>query len=583
MATRKEMHQEKIKQLMALIEMDIDSPVNEGNFAIWGAENYLQSVSDPPTADELEERSTDGSDDYGLDMYFVDDEERTVHLIQSKLRRRDQTIRRAELDSLFRLPKRLMDPGALSNNSNWALVEFAGEFRELIKRGYGVGVIYLTTQRATPQIEGALLQFNRDSLELIEGVDCAHFARIFGVDDLISAAQAYDNPTDTEISLLAWFEDSDPNGANRHLSGMVSADELLRIFNQHGYGVFRLNPRGPLGVVKVNKEIQITLKSDEDRPRFFFLNNGLTAVCTSFKERNDQAGTFDVHELQIVNGCQTTWTLYDHQLRGGSLADVSLSIKLIETAASNALAEQISRASNSQSPMQDWDFLFNEPEQRRLKREFLNLPEPIVYELRRGEQRFIDRSSGRKTRIKDVAQAMWAFMGHPGEARDRLREIPRMRGNAYREVFFDGVTARHLWLPYEVHERVKQEYKNRTSSVVAEAGQNNRRLHLVWLIGELIIKALEIDSYLQIDTGSLSRVSRGLNIWFNRAYDLADYAIDDTIDFYKDEEGELQESLRQLYRASRFYDRYLVSLERVMRMPLYDFEALKADIVGRER
>lgn len=575
------MHEAKIKQLMDLITLDIGEPLDQHNFAIWGAVNYLQSVSDPPTADELDERSIDGADDYGLDMYFVDDEERMVHLIQSKLRRNDQTIRRSDLDSLFRLPKRLMDADALRNNTNWALIEFAREFRDLMKQGYGVGVIYLTTQRATPQIESALLQFNREPFDLIEGIDCAHFGRIFGVDDLISAAQVDSNPTDTELSLLDWFEHSDPNGANKHLSGMISADELLRIFDQHSYGVFKSNPRGPLGVVKVNKEIRATLESDSDRPRFFFLNNGLTAVCDSFKKLDRGNSTFDVREFQIVNGCQTTWTLYDHKLRGGSFDDVALSIKLIETAHSNTLAEQISRASNSQSPMKDWDFLFNAEDQSRLKREFRNLEEPVFYELRRGEQRFIERVSGRKTTIKDVAQAMWAFIGHPGEARDRLREIPRMQGNAYREVFFDGVTARHLWLPYEIHERVKQEYKNQPSSVITEAGQNNRRLHLVWLIGVLILKALEIESFHQIDAGSLSRVSKDLNIWFKRAYDFADVAIDNTIEGFKDQEGELEESLRQLYRASRFYGKYRLALNQVIR--LHDgFDELKADIVGRD-
>lgn len=422
------------------------------------------------------------------------------------------------------------------------------------------------------------MRYKSQPLNLIQGVDVSHFGVVFGVDDLIRESQVEDKPTDTEMQFLDWFEHADPNGANRHLSGMVSAAEVDRVFNEHRYSIFRLNPRGPLGVVKVNKEIRATLESDSDRPQFFFLNNGLTAVCDSFKKKSGSRSTFEVRDFQIVNGCQTTWTLHDHRIRGGSLEDVALSIKLIETPATSTLAAQISQASNSQSPMKDWDFLFNSKDQLRLQREFLGLDEPVFYELKRGEQKYIEGASGRKTTIKDVAQATWAFLGHPGEARDRLREIPRMQGDAYREVFFEGVTARHLWLPYEIHERVKLEYKNRTSSVVAEAGQNNRRLHLVWLIGELILKALEIESYSQIDTGALSRVSKSLDIWFTRAYNFADIAIDSTIEGYKDEEGELQESLRQLYRAARFYRRYSLSLDQVMR--IHGFDELKADIVG---
>ena len=128
---------------------------------------------------------------------------------------------------------------------------------------------------------------------------------------------------------------------------------------------------------------------------------------------------------------------------------------------------------------------------------------------------------------------------------------------------------------------MKEEYKNRTSSVVAEAGQNNRRLHLVWLIGVLILKALEIENYSQIDAGALLRVSRGLNVWFDRAYGFSDVAIDNTIESFKDEEGELTESLRQLYRASRFYRRYLLTLDQTIRLQP-GFDDLRADIVGRD-
>ena len=578
MATKKEMQESKIEQLVSLIETDIGRPVDGHSFAIWGSRNYLQVANDPPTEDELEDRYVDGADDYGLDVYYVDDEAQAVYLIQSKFRRRDETVKKSELDTLFRLPTRLMDAKALRHNMNVPLVEFADEFRTKVRQGYEVYVVYLTTQRATPQNIRAVSQFNEEPLNLIQGVDVPHFAIVFGVDDLIRESLVEDKPTDTEMQFLNWFVHSDTNGANRHLSGMVSAAELDRVFNEHRYSIFRLNPRGPLGVVKVNKEIRATLESDSDRPQFFFLNNGLTAVCESFGKKSGSNSTFEIRDFQVVNGCQTTWTLHDHRIRGGSLDDVALSIKLIETPARSTLATQISQASNSQSPMKDWDFLFNSKDQLRLQREFLGLEEPVFYELKRGEQKYIEGASGRKTTIKDVAQAMWAFLGHPGEARDRLREIPRMQGNAYREVFFEGVTARHLWLPYEIHERVKLEYKDRTSSVVAEAGQNNRRLHLVWLIGELILKALEIESYSQIDTVALSRISKSLDVWFTRAYDFADVAIDNTIEGYKDEDGELQESLRQLYRASRFYRRYRLALDQVMR--IYGFDELKTDIAG---
>lgn len=570
MPTARETQQSKIDQLLGIIERDVGESVDGHNFALWASQNYFQSVSDPPTSDELEDSLIDGASDLGLDLYFSDEEAATVYLVQSKLRSNARNINRQELDSFLQLPTRLMDRDSFATSQNFPLLEAASEFRDCIENGFEVALVYLSTERATPQIERLVNSFNaQDEHSLHPGHATPCYITIVGVDDLLRSSIVSDAPTDTELTLLNWYEGSDENGANRYLSGMIAASELVRVFKLHRHDIFRLNPRGPLGVVKVNKEIKESLDSEINRKRFFFLNNGLTAVCESFRMVDDRSGLLDVRDFQIVNGCQTTWTLYEHDIRSGSLEDVYLSIKLVEASRSNELANMISQASNSQSPMKDWDFLFNENEQLILQREFENLEEPLFYELKRGEQRFIRGSRGRKTTIKDVAQAMWAFIGYPGEARDRLREIPRYyktEGSVYHTVFFQGVTARHLWLPYEVHERVKREYKESTPTNVNEAGQVNRRLHIVWLIGKLISKALNLEEYRDIDAGSLSEVSSRIDDWFPQAYVFADVAIDHAIQQNRDATGNLRVNLRQLYRVSQYYPQYLQALDATMRI-----------------
>ena len=581
MTTRRDAHQAKIDHLITVVERDLGENIDGGNFGIWATRTFLQSVNDPPTSDELEDRVIDGADDLGLDLYFIDEEAEIIYLFQSKFRSADKTIQRQELDSFLKAPVRLMPNDSLKNNTNFALLEFAQEFRKLVRRGFEIAAVYATTERPTPQIERTISDFNTEPLTLPDFGEVAHYAAIFGVDDLLSASIASAKPTDTELQLDDWFEGSDPNGANRFLSGKVSASELIRIFGVHRHEMFKLNPRGPLGVVKVNKEIKRSLESEIDRNRFYFLNNGLTAVCESFKIVDEQTGNVDVRDFQIVNGCQTTWTLYEHQLRGGPLGGVALSIKLIEAAPSDTLSTQISQASNSQSPMKDWDFLFAENQQVALQREFERLDEPIFYELKRGEQRFIRGVSGKKTTIKDVAQAMWAFVGYPGEARDRLRDIPRLykhEDSAYQNVFFEGVTARHLWLPYEVHERVKKEYKVSPPTVASEAGQVNRRLHLVWLIGELLQKAVEIPSFKRIDSESLVKVSSRIDDWFPKAYAHANVAINATVQQHKNPDGSLTVSLRQLFRSPQYYEHYRNSLADVSM--IHGFDDLESAILG---
>ncbi len=56
MPTVRQMHQDKIDRLFGVIERDVGASVDARNFAIWSAQNYLQSVGDPPTSDQLEDR-----------------------------------------------------------------------------------------------------------------------------------------------------------------------------------------------------------------------------------------------------------------------------------------------------------------------------------------------------------------------------------------------------------------------------------------------------------------------------------------------------------------------------------------------
>ena len=62
---------------------------------------------------------------------------------------------------------------------------------------------------------------------------------------------------------------------------------------------------------------------------------------------------------------------------------------------------------------------------------------------------------------------MWSFVGFPGQAKDSLREIPRskhMLHGAYRQVFYSGVEAERLWLPWVIYGSVQQEWKEHSDS-----------------------------------------------------------------------------------------------------------------------
>lgn len=582
--TVSEIHQEKIDQLLEIIRLeDITGrggKLDGEEFLLWAGQKYLQCVSDPPSLEDLQDCVTDGADDQGLDLFHIDEEDeenKNIHLIQAKFRSRSNTIERKEIDSLLDLPNKLMDGASLRTISNERIKEFAKQFRHKVDEGFEIRVVYLTTERPTPQIKSRIDRWNSDKLPLGQYDHVHHRVEIVDVESFLSTSHVFS--TNTKLKLERYYDSPGTSGVLSYLVGTIAASELVRVFEKHRFAMFRLNPRGPLGATKVNKDIKHTLENDLERTRFHFLNNGLTAVCESFSINSD-TNQVNIRELQIVNGCQTTWNIYDHHRGDGSLEGAFVNIKLIEAPPADKLAVDISQASNSQSQMKDWDFLFNEEKQKRLQEQFERLDAPLFYELKRGEQRFIQQSRLRKTTIKDVAQATWAFIGYPGEAKDRLREIPRLyrtQGSAYNKVFFDGITARHLSFPLDIHNRVKTEWKRRTDTASSGRQIDDRRLYIVWLIGKLVIRAAEIERYRDIDNDVLRTISSHMDEWFDDAYDLANDAIDDTIELNDSKHESGRASLRQLFRSSEYYNDFLTNLERVSRR---SFDELKAQMLG---
>ena len=581
--TRRQQHQENLVQLLDIIESEdvagFGGTVDGEGFLLWGSQRYFQFMSDPPSIEDLLERKTDGRDDIGLDLHYIDEDENVVYLIQSKFRTQSVNIDRKEIDSFLYLPGKLVDSETLRSINNNGVLQFALRFKDAVAKGFDIRLVYLTTETPTNPIRSTIELWSKKDLTLAQSQPLAHHAEIVGVEELLKGYSNSQQLTTTEMKFMEWYISDSNSSELRSMIGRLSADELNRVFMQHEYAIFRRNPRGPLGSNTVNKGVRNTLENDFERSRFYFLNNGLTAVCESFSVINGDEKVVSIRDLQIVNGCQTTWNINEHAKRGGNLEGVSLSIKLVEARAADTIATKISQASNSQSQMRDWDFLFNESEQIELQRQFELLDEPIFYEVRRGEQRYISGSKLRKTTIKDVAQAMWAFVGHPSEAKDNPREIPRdytsangpSRNGAYRKVFFEDVTARHLFLPLKVHDRVKLKWKESSNQEqVSQNYQNSGddRLHIVWLIGQMIIKAMQIDNYKDIEIGGLKQITDRIDEWFSNAYALAKITVNDTI--YTNDNSSEPFTLRQLFRSQRCYELFLRQFDAQIALGRFD-------------
>ena len=96
-------------------------------------------------------------------------------------------------------------------------------------------------------------------------------------------------------------------GGTKAVIAAIPLKECIKIPGIKAGSLFRKNVRQSLGTSnKVNRGIAKTLK--KDAKDFFFLHNGVTAICSQI---NLHDGLLSVKELNVVNGCQSLSTIYN--------------------------------------------------------------------------------------------------------------------------------------------------------------------------------------------------------------------------------------------------------------------------------
>lgn len=145
---------------------------------------------------------------------------------------------------------------------------------------------------------------------------------------------------------------------------------LSSLYSKHGSRLLESNVRSYLSNRgKINKGIRATIHSAPQN--FMAFNNGVTATATSVTTSEDGSSILSIEDLQIVNGGQTTASLFFVQREAKSetvLDGVFVQMKLVVVAPALAaeLIPNISRFANSQNAVSSADFFSNSPYHVRL-------------------------------------------------------------------------------------------------------------------------------------------------------------------------------------------------------------------------
>lgn len=556
--TRRQRPQDIYNQLLPLFEEpanqyysgDLDKGFSHWAFSLMFGEGY-----DITDNDVVGRTAIDSADDFEIDGWFIPDAEddSVVNLFQSKRREPSTTMGPNDLAAFLNAPNRVTNAVEVAGCKNEYTKELHDELMAVLRESTLGCTIHLTwvtsgtlSDRARSHArENAArtmtVYCNGNPVEVGVTLECLDLRDLY--DKYVAQQQSEDSAVQCDVQFqldAGTYHQTTPAATWRTLSMTVPVKHIIAAFRLHRYRLFQRNPRGPLGN-KVNRQIRRTLNDPTERQRFHLVNNGLTAICHSW--RIDEGDLLFVQNFQIVNGCQTTMTLWDTRALVEDDPAVMVSLKLVECP--DHFAEIIATRTNNQATLKAEDFISNEPIQRKLQAEFGEMTPPWFYEIKRGEwskmlggpperERYREAVGVfRKLTAKDVAQSVLSFLGFPGEAKDKIRyflhkdivsSIAKEGEVQYDNIYNDHLTAKQLLLPAVIQRQV-------WSRVASEKNQNDwldyARFHIVWLIGDILREHYKVEGQRLLPTSKSAELAAEVEGWLSPLYVVAVNSIAD--------------------------------------------------------
>jgi hypothetical protein len=350
--------------------------LSEGKaFAMWFCLENLQLDE----SEAFEAASLDGGNDKDIDLFWVDDEAERITIAQFKFGLAGtHRAKKGELLGLIHSTDWLNDVEALRREGRPELAEAAIEYTEARLNNYSTEYIYAYCGPSHKDVNDVARQFNVREASSIPAQSC----KIYNLDSLKKIhEEQIDQSTRISkktIGLLRRFEE--PGEYGKAVVATVKGDVLRSLYGDFGDRLFDRNVRLFLGARKggVNAGIQDTLGAPGDRKNFWAYNNGVTFVCDDYDLKGRQ---ITLTNFSIVNGCQTTVSLWNGS--EAAAKEVKVSVRFI--ASPERIIDSIILFNNSQNPVRLWDLNAQDRLQKRLKKELAELPQPFMYQLRRGE------------------------------------------------------------------------------------------------------------------------------------------------------------------------------------------------------
>lgn len=329
-------------------------------FTAWIAENIFGIDNE-----EAIDRCIDigRKNDFGIDFFHKNDDPATEPYIawgQAKFSEKfDYVLGREQLLDFVRTIGYLESPPPTANSS---LKEASDIFNTYKSR--------INSHRMLFVFCGKMNQAAKDLLNdpqwIAQNVDGDTALEFVDMEKILSIIKSPPTPPVNLKFNTERFEKIDVGTNGKTLVGYIKASEIARIYDipEVRNTINNLNTREYIGRTKFNLGIVETLEDPERKKIFWKLNNGITATCEEMKDDPSDQNKFQFTNLKVVNGRQTSITLWKKKTTLDDSVEVKLIIHKTDDEKERAL---ISRFTNSQNTNRPSDVITNSEQISRLE------------------------------------------------------------------------------------------------------------------------------------------------------------------------------------------------------------------------
>ncbi len=320
------------------------------------------------------EAVVDDFNDKGIDAIYYHEPLKTLYLLQTKLKESEQFKQEDALPFcegvrlLLKQEFAVFNQNVLRRQQEIEAALDACSYIQLVVPYTGDDV----SKTASDALQALLDDDELDEERLVSKVQ--YYAAEQITIDLL-AEKAYPR-VDASIFLQKCGKIEEPRAT---YYGLAKLSDLVALHESHGKALYERNIRYFLGSSKsdVNTAIQATLR---DAPEsFFYLNNGITAVCDVIEPKSKNATTgfkkYVTRGLSIINGAQTVASAAEFvkQHPQSDIKSAKVMFTLIKAPAAGEFGRQVTKARNHQNPVQMGNFAALDENQERLRQEIAHL------------------------------------------------------------------------------------------------------------------------------------------------------------------------------------------------------------------